>query len=81
MQGKKKSVEEQLGIPKLFRRAPIHLMFYGYATGRRDLVGENLTETVNAFKKRFGISDEIDIDSALIRESQRMTVDLINEGI
>ena len=60
---------------------PIHLLFYGYATARRDLVGETWPETVQAFKKRYLIPDEIDIEDPLIREQRRMTEDIINEGI
>lgn len=81
MQGKKKQVEEQLGITKFLRRSPIHLLFHGYATARRDVVNENWAQTVEAFKKRYCIPDDIDVDSPLIRESQRMTVDFINQGI
>lgn len=81
MQGKRKNVEEQLGITKFLRRPPIHLLFHGYATARRDLVNESWQKTVIAFKKRYCIPDEIEIGEALIRESMRMTVDFINEGI
>ena len=81
MQGKKERIDRQLGITRFLRRMPIHLLFYGYATARRDLVGETWPETVKAFKKRYLIPDEIDIDEPLIREQRRMTEDIINEGI
>jgi len=81
LQGKKERIDRQLGITRFLRRMPIHLLFYGYATARRDLVGETWPETVKAFKKRYLIPDEIDIDEPLIREQRRMTEDIINEGI
>ena len=81
MQGKKERIEKQLGITRFLRRMPIHLLFYGYATARRDLVGETWPETVKAFKKRYLIPDDIEIDEPLIREQRRMTEDIINEGI
>jgi hypothetical protein len=73
LQGKKERIEKQLGITRFLRRLPIHLLFYGYATARRDLV--------ESFKKRYCIPDEIDIKDQLIREQRRMTEDIINEGI
>jgi predicted ATP-dependent Lon-type protease len=81
LQGKKERIDRQLGITRFLRRMPIHLLFYGYATARRDEVSETWPETVKAFKKRYCIPDEIDMEDTLIREQRRMTEDIINEGI
>jgi len=81
LQGKKDRIEKKLGITAFLRRMQIHILFYGYATARRDLMGETWEQTVQAFKKRYCIPDEIDIDEQLIREQRRMTEDIINEGI
>ena len=79
---KKVSVEEKLGVTAFLRRPSIYLLFYGYATSRRDEhPAESWMETIRQFKKRYGIQDEIEIDEAVFRTVFKMTADLINEGI
>ena len=80
--GKKVSVEEKLGVTAFLRRPSIYLLFYGYATSRRDEhPAESWMETIRQFKRRYGIRDEIEIDEAVFRTVFKMTADLINEGI
>ena len=79
---KRVSVEEKMGLTAFLRRPPIYLLFYGYATSRRDEhPAESWMETIRQFKKRYGIHDEIEIDEAIFRTVFKMTADLINERI
>lgn len=85
MQGrgkKKESPEAALGLTAFLRRDRVYLMAYTFATVRRDEhPGETWFDTVQGFKRRFGIPDELVSDECLIREIRRMTVDFINEGL
>lgn len=86
MQAKQKqkrvAPEKMLGITAFLRRPPLYLLLHGYVTGRRDEhPNEDWKETIAAFKKRYAIPDEIDVDETFYRAIFRMTIDLINEGV
>ena len=70
-----------LGLSKFLCRQQVYLLFYGFATARRDGVAENWGETARAFLVRYNIPEEVVTTEALIREAFRMTSDFINEGI
>lgn len=70
-----------LGLSKFLCRQQVYLLFYGFATARRDEVAENWEETAQAFLVRYNISDETVSAGALVREAFRMTADLLNEGL
>jgi len=75
-------VEQMLGITRFLRRPPIYLLLYGFVTCRRDeYPEESWQETILVFKKRFNIPDDVDCDSAMLREVFRMTIDIIKEGV
>jgi hypothetical protein len=77
----KRTAGQALGLTKFLRREPIYQLLYGFCTARRDChPNESMNDTVEAFRRRFRIEDELDED-VVIRQIARMTQDLINEGI
>ncbi|GAB4486490.1 MAG: hypothetical protein OHK0019_00250 [Saprospiraceae bacterium] len=71
-----------IGLRRVLRRDALYLMFWAFATSRRDHnPGESWYETARAFKVRFCLDIEEIQEETLVRQCQRMTADFINEGI
>jgi hypothetical protein len=77
---RKKQFAQGLGINGILRRHNFVLMAYAYITAVRDTSPDTTwMEAAEAFKKRYGIGEEIDTES-LIRECARTNKQFIEFG-